>query len=130
MPPHHLFVYGSLRAGVGHPMGARLRREAALIGPATLPGRLYAISWFPGVIESNDGTARVIGEVYRLGRPAATLHWLDWYEGMAPGQGRDADYERVRREVRLAGGETVAAWVYLYRRPVAGRRRVISGDWL
>ncbi len=31
----HLFVYGSLMSTAGHPMGARLRAEARLIGAAT-----------------------------------------------------------------------------------------------
>jgi hypothetical protein len=36
----HLFVYGSLLSAIGHPMGERLRREATLVGSASVSGRL------------------------------------------------------------------------------------------
>ena len=44
----HLFVYGTLLSAAGHPMGARLRREARLIGAAIDPGRLYRIELVSG----------------------------------------------------------------------------------
>ena len=114
----HLFVYGSLMSSAGHPMGERLRREARLIGEATIQGT--ALSGSAGIrapSTSSDPGERVHGEVYALAqtRPAR------WH-GSTPTrasrrENRDqSEYERVERPVRLASGEEIAAWVYLYRR--------------
>jgi gamma-glutamylcyclotransferase (GGCT)/AIG2-like uncharacterized protein YtfP len=125
-----LFVYGSLMSAAQHPMGERLRREARLIGPGTICGLLYKISWYPGAVEAADTTHRVHGELYALAEPSRALAWLDRYEGIAPGQTRSADYERVERPVRLAGDEEVTAWVYLYRGDVVGLPQVADGRWV
>jgi gamma-glutamylcyclotransferase (GGCT)/AIG2-like uncharacterized protein YtfP len=126
----HLFVYGSLMASAGHAMGERLRREARLLGAATIQGRLYKISWYPGAVASRDPGERVHGEVYALAQPSRALAWLDRYEGIAPGTTRYAEYERVEQPVRLASGEEIAAWVYLYRGDVAGLSTAPDGRWV
>jgi gamma-glutamylcyclotransferase (GGCT)/AIG2-like uncharacterized protein YtfP len=124
----HLFVYGSLMSAARHPMGERLRAESRLLGLATIQGRLYRVSWYPGVIESADAEQRVHGEVYALGDPG-TLAWLDAYEGIVPGMGDGSEYERVQRPARLVSGEEIAAWTYLYRKDVAGFALVPDGRW-
>ena len=126
----HLFVYGSLISSAGHAMGERLRREARLVGEATIQGRLHRISWYPGAVASRDPGERVHGEVYALAQPSRALAWLDRYEGIAPGETRSATYERVQRPVRLASGEEIAAWVYLYLAAVAGLPVVPDGRWV
>lgn len=125
----HLFVYGSLMSAARHPMGEQLRSEARLVGAATIQGRLYRVSWYPGVIESADAEQRVHGEVYTLGDPDRTLAWLDAYEGIVPGKRDGSEYERLDRPARLATGEEIAAWVYLYRKDVAGFALVPDGRW-
>ena len=70
------------------------------------------------------------GEVYALAHPSRALAWLDPYEGIAPGETRSADYERVERPARLASGEEIVAWVYLYRGDVAGLSAVPGGRWV
>ena len=125
----HLFVYGTLLSTAGHPMGARLRRESRLIGAASMPGRLYRISQYPGLVEDADGEARVWGEVYELSNPAASLKWLDAYEGIVPEAGARNEYERVERVVRLVSAQELTAWLYFYRRPVAGLQLIASGRW-
>ncbi len=125
-----IFVYGSLLSAIAHPMGERLRREAALVGAATISGRLFRVSWYPAV--RLDPTGTVHGEVYRLTDPAGTLAWLDEYEGIVPGPtgvAESDEYERRTVAVRLATGDAVDAWVYLYRRPVDGLNEVPSGRW-
>jgi gamma-glutamylcyclotransferase (GGCT)/AIG2-like uncharacterized protein YtfP len=125
-----LFVYGSLMSSARHPMGERLRREARLLGRATLQGRLYKLSWYPGAVDTPDAGERVHGELYALAEPSRTLAWLDRYEGIAPGRTHSAEYERVERPVRLDGGAELAAWVYLYRGDVAGLSAVPDGRWV
>jgi gamma-glutamylcyclotransferase (GGCT)/AIG2-like uncharacterized protein YtfP len=125
----HLFVYGTLLSTAGHPKAARLQREARLIGEASIPGRLYRIGRYPGLVEDSDPQQRVHGEVYALNDPAQALQWLDAYEGIQPGALDRNEYERVERAVRLASGEHITAWVYLYRKDVAPFRLIRDGRW-
>ena len=97
----HLFVYGSLLSAAGHPNGERLRGEARLIGEASIPGRLYRVGWYPGLVEAAAGSARVHGEVYALNDPASSLAWLDAYEGIVPGNEAEQRI-RARRAPRAA----------------------------
>jgi gamma-glutamylcyclotransferase (GGCT)/AIG2-like uncharacterized protein YtfP len=126
----HLFVYGTLLSTADHPKGARLQREARLIGEASIPGRLYRIKHYPGLVEGNDPHERVHGEVHALHNPVSALTWLDAYEGIVPGAHDQNEYERVERPVRLVSGELITAWVYLYRKDVARFRLIPDGRWL
>lgn len=125
----HLFVYGSLMSDARHPMGDRLRREAKLVGKATLQGRLYKVSWYPGAIAGDDPGERVHGEVYALDEPARALEWLDAYEGIAGAPPGTAEYERAERRVQLASGEEFAAWVYLYCKDASKLAHIPEGRW-
>jgi gamma-glutamylcyclotransferase (GGCT)/AIG2-like uncharacterized protein YtfP len=125
----NLFVYGTLLSRVRHPMGVRLRREASLIGAASIQGRLYSLGRYPGLVESADAGDIVHGEAYALNGPASALEWLDAYEGIRPGKGEENPYERVERPVRLASGATLTAWVYLYRKSVRMRPPILGGHW-
>ena len=125
----HLFVYGSLMSTARHRMGERLRAEARLIGPATMQGRLYRVSWYPGVSESTDPEQRVHGELYALDTPSHALAWLDAYEGVAPGS-RGVRRVHSRRTAGSAGlREEVTAWVYLYCKDVSQLPLVADGRW-
>ncbi len=125
-----LFVYGTLRRAAAHPMH-RLLHPAAFLGPGQFQGRLYHLGNYPGVVPSDDPADVVHGEVYRLHEPAAILARLDEYEGCAGTASTATEYVRVVRNVRLAGsGGTAWAHLYLYQRPLAGVRRILSGDFL
>ncbi len=128
-----LFVYGSLLSSIGHEKGERLRREARLLGPATLPAsRLYRISWYPGLSESADAADLVHGEIYELTTPAETLAWLDEYEGIVRGPesgGAPDEYERTIRTAHFVDGPACDVFVYLYRRPMPDTARIASGRW-
>src|SRR5262245_35660361 len=124
-----LFVYGSLLSTAGRPMGARLHCEARRVGAATMQGRLYRVSWYPGAVDSTDPAQRVHGEVWALDDPKRALAWLDDYEGIAPGRGETGEYRRLERPVCLATGAQIAAWVYLYGRAVTGLAAISDGRW-
>lgn len=125
----HLFVYGTLLSTAGHPMGARLAREARLIGEASVQGHLYSLGRYPGLVEVTELESRVHGELFELNSPAASLAWLDAYERISP-DGADSDYERCQRKARLTSGEELAAWVYLYRASVRGMTPIPDGRWV
>jgi len=125
----YLFVYGSLMSTAGHRMGGRLQGEARRIGPATMQGRLYRVSWYPGAVDSPDPGQRVHGEVWALDDPKRALAWLDDYEGIAPGRGENVEYRRLERPVRLTTGAEVVAWVYLYQGDVTRLPAISEGRW-
>jgi gamma-glutamylcyclotransferase (GGCT)/AIG2-like uncharacterized protein YtfP len=128
----HLFVYGSLMTALAHPMGDRLRREARLLGPARMAGRLHRVSWYPGLLPAQNASDLVHGEVYLLADPVHALHWLDEYEGIRPGGTSAAasdEYGRAERPATLADGTVVVAHIYLYQRPLPLSSWVRDGQW-
>lgn len=125
-PSDLLFVYGSLRPGAGHAMGAWLAEHARHEGPAWLAGAaLYRVSWYPGLAA---GPGRVRGDLFRLHEVAAALRELDAFEAIHGCA--DDEYERRPCTVVRADGSAVTAWAYWYRLPVRELEGVASGDWL
>lgn len=119
MSVEHLFVYGTLRSGSGHPMHEVLAAAAEKVGAASVAGRLYRIDWYPGLV-TDAGAARVHGDLWRL-RDRGVLHTLDDYEG--------EEYERRTVEV-AAAGERVTAFAYVFTAAVEDLVLIASGDWL
>ncbi len=125
----HLFVYGTLMSGAGHPMGARLRREGRLLGRGRMRGLLYDLGAYPALVETGPDDGDVFGEVHELTDAAGSFRWLDAYEGIVPGRETECDYARVERFLRLEDGRELTAWVYVYRAPVSAARLIESGRW-
>lgn len=124
--PALLFVYGTLRRGSVNAMAQRLASEAEWIGPATMAGRLYAVSDYPAVVPSAEGV--VTGDLFRL-RDPASLGWLDVYEGCGADDPLPHEYARI--EVRVTHDRTVYdAQAYVWNRPLKGLRAIDGGDWL
>lgn len=128
-----LFVYGTLmtraRGELGADMRARLRETSTSLGEATIAGRLFDLVTFPVMIAPEGPADTVHGEVLDLRDPESIFVWLDPYEGFVPGHRRENEYERVRRSVRLANGETREAWVYLYVADTSQLAPIPSGRW-
>lgn len=125
----YLFVYGTLMSDVGHPMGARLAREARLLGPGTISGRLFDLGRYPALVETDSDDELVHGEVYALNSPPASFRWLDPYEGIVPGRQDYSEYDRLLRPVRLHNGKELTAYVYVYRRDLTRGRYIQDGRW-
>ena len=125
-----MFVYGTLMQAYDHPMARLLAEQAERVGEGSCCGRLYQIKHYPGLIESSDPTDRVFGELFRLRETKALLAQLDEYEGCGPSAPQPTLYIRAMRPIARAGQPDVDAWVYLYNRPVAGLKRIVSGRFL
>ena len=128
----HLFVYGSLLTTAGHAQGTRLRQEAVLLGPATVQGRLFRVTWYPALRPAVNPADRVHGELYRLADVERSLAWLDEYEGLTPSQSSAAaggEYLRLEKPVRLNDGSTLLAWLYEHQRALPAAARVPDGIW-
>jgi gamma-glutamylcyclotransferase (GGCT)/AIG2-like uncharacterized protein YtfP len=131
----YLFVYGTLMSGAGTALGKsqrlRLARESDSLGPASIAhAHLYDLGHYPGAIAAGGIDDLVHGEAVVFSAPERTLAWLDAYEGVMPGNRDASEYDRTLREVRLAGGETIDAWVYLLRAVPAHGRRIEDGRWM
>ena len=128
--PDYLFVYGSLMQdghGTIHPL---LKPHAVCMGKATLPGLLYEILGYPGAISCAAARQPVIhGEVYRLLDAQALFYHLDEYEECSASFPSPHEYQRCKMPVNLYGYGVIPAWVYLYKRPVAGLKLIASGDY-
>ena len=126
-----IFVYGSLLSGSSRPEAARLAAEGLYLGPATVHGRLYRVSWYPALLAPQAANERVQGEVYRLVAPATSLRWLDAYEGIgaeSPGVAGDA-YERRIVTATFADGRNLGAWVYVHGAVLPEADRIAAGCW-
>jgi len=126
----HLFVYGTLRREFNHPLARRLARQAHFIGQGSVPGRLYDLGDYPGLVPASTAGEQVLGDVYHLTDLARLLPLLDDYEECLPTDPFNSLYLRQEMTVSLAGGGSCRAWVYLFNRPVKSFRLIPSGDYL
>jgi gamma-glutamylcyclotransferase (GGCT)/AIG2-like uncharacterized protein YtfP len=115
-----LFVYGSLRRdaeGRPHPLLA----DAIHLGAATVPGALYRVDWYPGLVLGGDGT--VHGELYELpvDKVDHLLGALDDYEG--------GGFRRRKATVHTDGVAHADAWVYAYIGPTHALQAIAGGDY-
>ncbi len=124
MAGEFLFVYGTLKRNAGHIAHRKLQSWAQYVSEATFQGRLYRVSWYPAAVPSQVPGEIVPGEIYRLSDPPHLLRQLDRYEGCV---GKASEYERCECSVRLPGGDSLCAWIYLYRRATDGLDRIESG---
>jgi len=125
----YLFVYGTLRRDVAHPMHAVLAAHAEFIGAGTFQGKLYDLGGYPGAVPSERETDIVAGEVYALRDPAQVLAVLDRYEGCADDP-PPTEFRREKATITLENGDQVEAWIYLYNWPTFGLPRIRSGDYV
>ncbi|HKL25628.1 MAG TPA: gamma-glutamylcyclotransferase family protein [Desulfuromonadales bacterium] len=125
-----LFVYGTLRRGASHPMSRMLAGRVRLLGRASWQGRLFLVGEYPGAVPSDEPQDIVHGEVYRLADPERLLAELDVYEGCSVALPAAAEYERRPTRVSLAGGGSLAVWIYVYQKPTGGLQQIVSGDFL
>jgi pyruvate carboxylase len=117
-----LFVYGTLRQQMSHPLGHLLIRQGKFLGLGIFQGKLYDLGRYPGVVPSKDKTHLVTGEVYRLNAPDRVLGLLDEYEGPR--------FKRTRVTVFFGPDGHLPCWIYLYTRSVHSRRIILSGDYV
>src|SRR5262245_9945408 len=109
-----LFVYGTLLRRSAHAQARYLLERATYLGEVKVPGRLYRLGRFPGMIEPSQPDDWVFGDLYDLGHDAAaTLQVLDRYE--SDESTPTALFERRLSDVTLADGTQRPAWVYWFR---------------
>ena len=135
-----LFVYGTLRADVGHPLHALISKNAKNLGPAVFQGRLFDFGAYPGVIDSSDSRDAVYGEVYHItSNVELVFARLDAYEECGPEFPQPTEYLRVKRPVRLLDAQDPKpdghenfrdAYLYLYNASTDRGALIAHGDYL
>lgn len=133
----HLFVYGTLGAAAGHPLGDLLRVHATPVGTGSICARLYVINdpdepgenFYPGALPSPILTDRVHGEVYRITDPAALFPALDKFEACSPDHQEPHEFALRSVEVTMDGDAPLRASTYLYTWDVTGYERITSGRY-
>jgi gamma-glutamylcyclotransferase (GGCT)/AIG2-like uncharacterized protein YtfP len=130
MDDRHLFVYGTLLSSFDNEFARLLVRSGTLLGRARIPARLYRFDHYPAAVLSTVPGEWVIGELYRLDDPAATLAALDAYEDAGPAAEPPALFLRTETIATLDDATQLPTWVYVYNRPVTESRRILSGDYL
>lgn len=108
--PVSLFVYGTLKR-TSPRKKHRLLRDARFVDVASMPGTLYHLGAYPGMVREPKDRGRVFGEVYELPDEDAdrALQELDDYEG--------SEFIRRRAYATLGDGKRRSAWAYVLRRP-------------
>ena len=129
-----LFVYGTLMPGsrdrFGNTARERLSEAGFWRGEASLRGVLYDLGGYPGLSETAEDYAAVSGAVIELYHPKDVFLWLDRYEGIDPQYPWASEYERVIRDVQHEAGDTLKAWVYIYRLTPDPANLITGGNWL
>ncbi|MDB6078944.1 MAG: hypothetical protein JWO82_2691 [Akkermansiaceae bacterium] len=119
-----MFVYGTLRRGGSN----AFRMDGSTFhGSGTVAGRLYRISWYPGLVLDSEAS-RVTGDVFEATDEQLTV--LDEFEGLAAGEIEGSEYRRVRATVLLENGDAIEAWVYEWKGSVSEAYAIPDGDWL
>ena len=125
-----LFLYGTLLPGLVRPPLDALVARLRPLGPATVPGRLYDLGPYPGLVPDPSAASRVCGELFALPDDPALLAALDEYEGDPRADGTDGLFRRVDVVATLGDGRAVPCWVYVYNRAVGERAVLIAhGDY-
>ena len=125
----YVFVYGTLLSGMDN--FHLIEPHAARVVAGEVTGELYHLEYgYPALVLGAGG--RVQGEAVRVADMAAALPVLDHLEGYhGPGDAGNL-YDRVVCRVKLAGGETVEAFTYVWAHPgeldMIGKR-VPAGCW-
>jgi gamma-glutamylcyclotransferase (GGCT)/AIG2-like uncharacterized protein YtfP len=123
------FVYGTLlpEQPNAHLWGdAVMQSEKAMLAG----GCLYDLGSYPMLVEEGDGMVTGVVQTVAEAEYGAVLMRLDQLEGYDPEQLDETWYRRVVRDVKLANGLSLQAWVYVgHKAAVQGLNPIPSGDW-
>jgi putative glutamine amidotransferase len=136
------FVYGTLMPGHAPTCVADLVGRFVPLGRATVPGSLYDLGDYPGLMlhsgaspdeRVGDGSTSpaVFGVLVDVPDDPALVRRLDAYEGFDPAAPGRSLFCRVPAVARLlADGGAVDCQTYVYNRVPPPGRVVAGGDWL
>jgi len=115
-------VYGSLMRVHGAQDLAGTTDKLRFLGECRIPGQLYDLGEFPGLVPGPD---EVAGELYRI-EHADALPLLDDYEAFYESNPSQSLF--VRRRIRL-NQPPIDCWVYFFNQEPKGNPKVEGGNW-
>ena len=125
----YLFAYGFLKTKYhGNEKTRTPPFEHRYVSSGTLPGEIYRVDVFPGVIYEVNSKELVHGEIFELLAPEESFRILDRYENALPLVQLDPDYERRLRPIKTDQG-ILECWVYEYLKPVNPATKINSGSF-
>ena len=129
MAAEFIFVYGTLRKQMASDMYHVLATYCDYFSDGVMRGKLYEVCGYPGAIESGDANDKVSGELYKMHDPKLVLARLDDYEECSDRFPMPHEYSRKRLLIELGCGDSVVAWVYIYKHDVSKLRQILSGNY-
>jgi gamma-glutamylcyclotransferase (GGCT)/AIG2-like uncharacterized protein YtfP len=112
----HLFVYGTLQAGLGPPEIAHAVERLKPVGRATVRGVLYDFGHYPGAVLDPSSERAISGMVLQLPADPSLLALLDKYEEFDSAAPETSQFLRVRETITLESGRKLECWIYVYNR--------------
>jgi gamma-glutamylcyclotransferase (GGCT)/AIG2-like uncharacterized protein YtfP len=100
----YLFVYGTLRKALKHPLLKVLNKHAFFVDHGVCRGKLLNLGKYPGAMPSGNSGDVVTGEVYGLKDPETVLSILDRYEGCSVEDPQPAEFIRQSENILLSSG--------------------------
>lgn len=126
--PTYLFVYGTLMRPFESSMRRFLEENSYFAGEGTVPGRLYDLGRYPGLVIDPHSEGQVKGHIFELRNVQKVLNVLDKYEGIDPAAPAKGEYRRIQFEVR-SDAEPIPCWIYEYNHDPAGLPLIPAGDY-
>ena len=125
MSIRHVFVYGTLREGEARDIN-RLRPAPRRLGTARVPGMLYNLGQYPGLLTGDVGS--VHGEVYEISAELERL--LDQIEEVWPQP--SGEYIKREKILRLdQSHEQIRCILYeVAADRLADALLIVGGDWV
>jgi len=130
MPAHdvmHLFAYGTLLGGRRPAAIARVAERLAILGPATVRGRLYDLGEYPGLV-LDPAADEVHGNIFTV-PDESVLAALDAYEGFDPDAPPRSLFVRTPVAATLPDGRSFDCFVYVYNRDPAEAPLIANGRY-
>ena len=127
----YIFLYGSLLTGTpDRRLNKLLKPQLRHARPAAIRARLYHVGRYPGAVASAVKTDRVYGRLLKIANPRL-LRLLDRYEVCYIDNAGGSEFVRTDIQAQILPSlKLVNCWVYFYNRAIAGKRRIISGDYV
>ena len=128
--PPYLFAYGTLQPGHAPGEIAAIVQHFEIVGKGTVPGTLYDLGAYPGIVLDQAGSRLISGTVFRLPAGDDVLRRLDAYEEFDPQQPQRSLFLRRLHPVRLADGRILNCWLYEYNGSLDAARIIESGSFV
>ncbi len=124
---NYLFTYGTLQPGHAPAEIVQAVDKLRPVGKGFVNGLLYDLGDYPGAVLNLESKRRIFGTVFELAEDAGLLSQLDEYEGFDPITPQQSLFIRELHPVKMATGEKLNCWVYIYNRKPEHARLVQSG---